>query len=41
MAGVALEVADAMVEREPPDVEGAATFAADLFLGGIARMAGG
>ena len=41
MAGVAYELATLMVERRPPDVEGAATFATDLFLGGIARMAGG
>jgi AcrR family transcriptional regulator len=39
MAGVAYELATLMVERRPPDVEGAATFATDLFLGGIARMA--
>jgi AcrR family transcriptional regulator len=38
MAGVAFEVAIRMVERDPPDVEGAARFATDLFLGGIARM---
>ena len=41
MAGVAYELATLMVERRPPDVDGAATFAADLFLGGIARMAEG
>ncbi len=38
MAGVAFEVAIRMVERDPPDVDGAARFATDLFLGGIARM---
>jgi AcrR family transcriptional regulator len=38
MAGVGFEVAIRMVERRPPDVEGAAAFATDLFLGGIARM---
>jgi AcrR family transcriptional regulator len=40
MTGVAFELAIRMVEREPPDVDGAAQFAADLFLGGIARMGG-
>jgi AcrR family transcriptional regulator len=38
MAGVGLELAIRMVERRPPDVEGAAAFATDLFVGGIARM---
>jgi AcrR family transcriptional regulator len=38
MAGVAFELAIRMVERDPPDVDGAARFATDLFLGGIARM---
>jgi AcrR family transcriptional regulator len=41
MAGVAFEVAIRMVERDPPDVDGAAQFATDLFLGGIARMGKG
>jgi AcrR family transcriptional regulator len=41
MAGVALEVAVRMVERDPPDVEGAARFATDLFLGGIERLGSG
>jgi hypothetical protein len=27
-----------MIERDPPDVAGAARFAADLFLGGIDRL---
>jgi len=40
MTGVAFELAILMVERRPPDVEGAASFATDLFLGGIARMSG-
>ena len=39
MAGTALEVAMAMVEREPVDPDGAAAFATDLFVGGIDRMA--
>jgi AcrR family transcriptional regulator len=38
MAGVAFELAIRMVERNPPDVDGAARFATELFLGGIARM---
>jgi AcrR family transcriptional regulator len=38
MAGVALELGVRMTEREPADVEGAARFATDLFLGGIARL---
>jgi AcrR family transcriptional regulator len=38
MAGVALELGVRMAERTPPDVDGAAQFATDLFLGGIARM---
>jgi len=28
-----------MLERRPVDVDGAATFAGDLFLGGIERLA--
>jgi AcrR family transcriptional regulator len=39
MAGTALEIGMAMVERDPIDVEGAAAFATDLFVGGIERMA--
>lgn len=38
MAGAAIEMAVRMVERDPPDVEGAARFATDLFLGGIERL---
>jgi AcrR family transcriptional regulator len=38
MAGVALELGVRMTEREPADVEGAARFATELFLGGIARL---
>ncbi len=40
MAGAGLEIGLRMVERDPVDVEAAARFAADLFLGGIARLAG-
>ena len=39
MAGVALELGVRMAERSPADVEGAARFATELFLGGIARLA--
>jgi AcrR family transcriptional regulator len=39
MAGVALELGVRMAERTPPDVEGAARFATELFLGGIERLA--
>jgi AcrR family transcriptional regulator len=38
MAGVALELGVRMAEREPADVEGAARFATELFLGGIERL---
>jgi AcrR family transcriptional regulator len=38
MAGVALELGVRMAEREPPDIEGAARFATELFLGGIGRF---
>jgi AcrR family transcriptional regulator len=39
MTGVGFEVATLMVERDPVDVDGAARFATDLFLGGIGRLA--
>jgi AcrR family transcriptional regulator len=39
MAGAAIEIAIRMVDRHPVDVEGAARFATDLFLGGIERLA--
>jgi AcrR family transcriptional regulator len=38
MAGVALELGVRMAERAPPDVDGAARFATELFLGGIERL---
>jgi AcrR family transcriptional regulator len=38
MAGVALELGVRMAERSPADVEGAARFATELFLGGIVRL---
>ena len=34
----AFEVGVRMIERDPPDVDGATSFAAGLFLGGIARL---
>ena len=40
MVGAALEVGVAMIQREPPDVEGATQFATRVFLGGIERLAG-
>lgn len=41
MAGAALELGVRMAEREPADVEGAARFATQLFLGGIDRLSAG
>lgn len=41
MAGVAVEVAFRMAEREPLDVQGAATFVTKLFLGGLERLQAG
>jgi AcrR family transcriptional regulator len=38
MAGVALELGVRMADRHPADVDGAARFATELFLGGIARL---
>ena len=38
MAGVGVEVAMRMIEREPPDVEGATALAVALFLGGLERL---
>jgi hypothetical protein len=38
MAGAGLELGVRMAERNPPDVEGAARFATELFLGGIDRL---
>ncbi len=38
MAGAALELGVRMAERKPADVEGAARFATELFLGGIDRL---
>jgi AcrR family transcriptional regulator len=39
MAAVAFQVAIHLVEREPPDVEAAASFCTKVFLGGIAALA--
>jgi AcrR family transcriptional regulator len=38
MAGAALELGIRMADRTPADIEGAARFATELFLGGIARL---
>ncbi|MDP2711030.1 MAG: TetR/AcrR family transcriptional regulator [Solirubrobacteraceae bacterium] len=38
MVGAALEVGVAMIQREPPDVDGATQFATRVFLGGIERL---
>jgi len=39
MAGVGFELGMRMLERDPPDVDAAAAFASDVFLGGIERLA--
>jgi hypothetical protein len=39
MVGTALEVGVAMIQRQPPDVEGATRFATHVVLGGIVRLA--
>ena len=41
MAGTALELGIRMADRRPADVEGAARFATELFLGGIERLGRG
>lgn len=38
MGGVAFELGNRLIEQGEPDVEHVAAFAADLFLGGIARL---
>ena len=38
MVGTAFEVGVRMVERQPPDVEGATRFATELFLGAMMRL---
>ncbi len=40
MIGVAFEVCDRMLQRNPIDVDNAAKFASDLFLGGLRSMTG-
>jgi AcrR family transcriptional regulator len=39
MIAVGLELGERLIERDPPDVEGATRFATELFLGGMARVA--
>jgi hypothetical protein len=41
MVGTALEVGVRMVERDPPDVDGATRFASGLFLGAFALLKNG
>jgi AcrR family transcriptional regulator len=41
MGGVAFELGIRLSEQDPPDVAHAARFASELFLGGMARLAGG
>ena len=38
MVGAGFEIAVLMLERDPPDVEGAVAFVTSLFLGGIERL---
>jgi AcrR family transcriptional regulator len=38
MVGAGLELGQRMVERDPPDVEGATRFASELFLAGMERL---
>jgi AcrR family transcriptional regulator len=38
MAGAGVEVGIRMIDRDPPDVEGATEFATALFLGGLERL---
>jgi AcrR family transcriptional regulator len=38
MSGVGIEVGIRMIDRDPPDVEGATEFATALFLGGLERL---
>ena len=37
MMAVGLELGERLLERDPPDVEGATRFAADFVLGGLGR----
>jgi hypothetical protein len=39
MLAVGLELGQRLLERRPPDVEGATRFASALFLGGLERLA--
>jgi hypothetical protein len=41
MVAVGIELGERLIERDPPDVDGATAFAAGLFLGGLQRLAGG
>jgi AcrR family transcriptional regulator len=41
MVSVGIELGERLIERDPPDVEGATAFASGLFLGGLARLSDG
>jgi hypothetical protein len=38
MVALGVELGVRMIERDPPDVEGATRFATELFLGGLDRL---
>jgi hypothetical protein len=38
MVALGVELGARMIERDPPDVEGATRFATELFLGGLERL---
>ena len=38
MIAIGLELGERLLERDPPDVDGATRFAAGLVLGGVARL---
>ena len=38
MAGAGFQVATRMIDRDPPDVDGAARFCTQLFMGGIPAL---
>jgi len=40
MVVVGIELGERLIERDPPDVDGATAFASGLFLGGLERLAG-
>ena len=38
MMAIGIELGLRLIERDPPDVDGATRFATDLFLGGLAQL---